>query len=339
MAPLEPRRSPIRRRDFIGLIGSVATTGPSTLLAQPAGPLRLVGVLMGFGEGDRQSRALIAEFRAALANLGWKEGSNLRTELRWGAGDVARIADFAKELVALKPDALLGQTTPVAVSLARETKSIPIIFVTVSDPIGSGLAASLAHPGGNVTGFTFVESTVGGRWVQLLKEIAPRTMHVVLLFNPTTAPPLKFYLPGIQTAASSFAIETSTAPVHEKVEIEGVVAAAARNPGGALIVMPDAFNATHRELIIALAARYGVPAIYGNNFAESGGLIFYGADFAETFRLGADYIDRILKGAKPGELPIQLPTRFALSINLKTAKALGLEVPLSLQQRADEVIE
>lgn len=206
--------------------------------------------------------------------------------MRWGAGSEDRIAAFAKELVGLRPDAILGQTTPVAVALARETRSIPIVFVTVSDPIGSGLAASLAHPGGNGTGFTFVESTVGGKWVQLLKELAPRTVRAALLFNPATAPPLKFYLASIQAAATSFAIQISTAPVHAKDEIEGVVAAQARDPGGSLIVMPDAFNATHHELIVALAAHYGVPAIYGNNFAESGGMIFYGADFLETFRLG-----------------------------------------------------
>ena len=328
----------MRRREFITLLG-VAAAWPLAARAQQADRVRRVGVLMGFGESDRASQSLVTEFRVALANLGWKEGSNLRIELRWGEGDVDRIGAFAKELVELRPDAILGQTTPVASALAQETRTIPIVFVTVSDPIGGGLAASLTHPGGNITGFTFVESAMGGKWVELLKEIAPRTLRVALLFNPATAPPLKFYMPSIQAAASSFAVQTSAAPVHAKDEIEGVIAAQARNPGGSLIVMPDAFNATNRELIIALAARYSVPAIYGNNFTDTGGLIFYGADFAESFRLAAGYIDRILKGAKPGELPIQLPTKFELAINLKTAKALGLDVPLSMQQRADEVIE
>jgi putative ABC transport system substrate-binding protein len=294
---------------------------------------------MGFGENDQASRSLVAEFRAALATLGWKEGSNLHIELRWGGGDADKIEAFAKELVGLRPDVILGQTTPVANALARETRTIPIVFVTVSDPIGSGLAASLTRPGGNITGFTFVESAMGGKWVELLKEIAPRTTHAALLFNPATAPPLKFYMPSIQAAGLSFAVQTTATPVHAKDEIEGVIAEQARNPGGSLIVMPDAFNAANRELIISLAARYSIPAIYGNNFAASGGLIFYGADFVESFRLGAGYIDRILKGENPAELPIQLPTKFDLAINLKTAKALGLAVPSALLATAAEVIE
>ena len=329
----------MRRRDFILIISGAATVWPLGARAQPASPTRLVGILMGFSESDQASQSLVAEFRAALAKLGWKEGSNLRIELRWGAGDADRIDAFAKELVDLRPDVILGQTTPVANALARETRTIPIVFVTVSDPIGSGLAASLTRPGGNITGFTFVESAMGGKWVELLKEIAPRTTHAALLFNPTTAPPLKFYMSSIQAAGLSFAIQATATPVHAKDEIEGVIAEQARNPGGSLIVMPDAFNAANRELIIALAARYSIPAIYGNNFAASGGLIFYGADFVELFRLGAGYVDRILKGKKPGELPIQLPTKFDLAINLKTAKALGLAVPSALLATAAEVIE
>ncbi|HEV2552026.1 MAG TPA: ABC transporter substrate-binding protein [Stellaceae bacterium] len=196
--------------------------------AQPAGPARLIGVLMGLAESDRFSGSQVAEFRTALASLGWKEGGNLRIELRWGAGDENRIAALAKELVDLRPDAILAQTTPVARAIARETKTIPIVFVTVADPIGSGLGASLTHPGGNITGFTYVEATMGGKWVELLKEIAPRTARVALLLNPATASPLGFYLPSIEAAASSFAIETSIAPVRAKEEIEGVVAAQAR---------------------------------------------------------------------------------------------------------------
>jgi putative ABC transport system substrate-binding protein len=328
----------MRRRDLITFIGGAAVAWPCMTCAQSAGLVQLVGVLMGFGE-SRASQSLVTEFRAALANLGWNEGGNLRIELRWGAGDVDRIGALAKELVDLRPGVILGQTTAVATALARQTRTIPIVFVTVSDPIGSGLAASLTRPGRNITGFTFVEPEMGGKWVQFLKEIAPRTENMALLFNPATAPPLEFYMPSIRDAASSLAVQARVAPVHAKDEIEGVIAVQARIPGGGLIVMPDAFNATNRELIIALAARYAVPAIYGNDFAEAGGLIFYGADFVESFRLGAGYIDRILKGAKPGELPIQLPTKFELVINLKTAKALGLNVPLSMQQRADEVIE
>jgi putative ABC transport system substrate-binding protein len=294
---------------------------------------------MGFAESDQVSRSLVAQLRDTLAKLGWKDGTNLRIEVRWGAGDAGRIAALAKELVELRPDAILGQTTPVAKALAHETRTIPIVFVTVSDPIGSGLAASLARPGGNVTGFTFVEHDVGGKWVELLKEIAPQTTRAALLLNPTTAPPLEFYLPSIKSAAPSFGIETFVAAVNDKEEIEGVLSAQARDPGGSIIVMPDAFNTTNRELIVALAARYRVPAIYGNNFADAGGLIYYGTNFLESFRLAAGYVDRILKGTKPEELPIQLPAKFELVINLKTAKALGLTVPQSLIVAADEVIE
>jgi putative tryptophan/tyrosine transport system substrate-binding protein len=225
-------------------------------------------------------------------------------------------------------------------ALARETQTIPIVFVYVADPIGSGFAPSLARPGGNITGFTYLEPTTGGKWVGLLKEIAPRTAHVAILFNPATTPPLKFYMPSIQAAASSLAVEASSAPVHATDEIEGVIAAQARNPGGGLLVMPDVFNDANRELIIALAAREGVPAIYPRPvFAESGGLIAYGADLTEQFRQAAGYIDRILKGANPGDLPIQQPTKFDLAINVKTAKALGLNIPQSMLLLADEVIE
>ena len=210
----------------------------------------------------------------------------------------------------------------------------------VADPIGSGFAPSLARPGGNITGFTYVEPTTGGKWIGLLKEIAPRTAHVAMLFNPATTPQLKFYMPSIQAAASSLAIEANSAPVHARDEIEGVIAAQARNPGGGLLVMPDIFNIVNGESIIALAARSGVPAIYPIPFyAESGGLIAYGADFTERFRQAAGYVDRILKGANPGDLPIQRPTKFELVINLKTAKALGLSVPQSMLLLADAVIE
>ncbi len=327
----------MRRRDFVTLLGGVATW-PLAARAQQPEKVRLIGVLMGF-EADWSTRSLVQEFRAALVALGWKEGSNLRIEVRWGASDVEKIKAFAKELIEMRPDAILGQTTPAAVALAHETKTIPIVFVTVSDPIGSGLAVSLTRPGGNITGFTFVEPEMGGKWVQLLKEIAPRTTHSALLFNPATSPPLKFYLPSIESAASSLGFQVNVAPVHAKDEIEGIIAAQAGDSGGSIIVMPDAFNATNRNAIIASASRYAVPAIYGNNFTNSGGLIFYGADFAETFRLGAGYINRILQGTKPAELPIQLPTKFELAINTKTAKTLGLTVPESLLRAADEVIE
>jgi putative tryptophan/tyrosine transport system substrate-binding protein len=330
----------VRRRDFIKGIVGTAVALPLAARAQQADRVRRIGVLMGYAESDLTAQSWLAAFRAALGKLGWTEGSNLRIELRWSAGDVDRMRTLAKELVDLRPDAILGVTTPVIGALARETRTIPIVFTGVSDPIGSGFAANLAHPGGNITGFTVNDPAAGGKWVQLLKEIAPRTVHVALLFNPATTVPLQFFMPSIQAAASSFAIEVSAAPVHAKDEIEGVIAAQARNAGGGLIAMPDVYNDANRELIIALTARYGVPAMYFNRFfSEPGGLISFGEARDEQFRLAAGYIDRILKGEKPADLPLQAPTKFELIINLKTAKALGLDVPLRLQQAADEVIE
>ena len=248
---------------------------------------------------------------------------------------------MAKELIKLQPDAIFGVSTPVIGALARETRTIPIVFAILSDPIGGGFATSLSHPGGNITGFASLDSALGGKWVGLLKEIAPGTVRVALLFDPATASPLQFYMPSIKAAASSFAVEVNVAPVHAKEEIEGVVAALAHYPGGGLIVMPDVFNVKNSDRIIELTARYQVPTIYFNAdyFAESGGLITYGDDYAEECRMAAGYIDRILKGAKPADLPIQLPTKFKLVINTKTAKALRLTVPLTLQASADEVIE
>jgi len=330
----------MRRREFITLLGGAAASWPLAAGAQSAGPMRLVGVLMDYAENDRASQSLVAIFRDELAKLGWKEGGNLRIEVRWSAGSADRVGTFAKELVNLRPDALLGRGTPETIALARETRTIPIVFAAVSDPIGSGFIASLTHPGGNISGFTNVEGTVGGKWVELLKEIAPRTTHVALLFNPATAPPVQFYLTSIHAAAASFAIQTSIAPVHATDGIEGAIATLAHNPGGGLIVMPDTFNVTNRDLIFALATRYGVPAVSNNPiFAESGSLITYGVDFAELMRQAAGYINRILKGDSPADLPVQNPTKFNLAVNLKTAKALGLTVLPTLLDRADKVIE
>jgi putative ABC transport system substrate-binding protein len=330
----------MRRREFITFLGGTAAAWPLAALAQQPDRMRLIGVLMGFAESDPDARSWLAAFRDALAKLGWTEGNNLRIELRWATGDTDRIRTLARELVDLRPDAILVQTTPVTDALVRETRTTPIVFVTVSDPMASGFVTSLARPGGNVTGFALFEPSMGGKWVELLKEIAPRTVRVALLFNPATGAHAQFYMPSIQAAASSLAIQASAAPVHAKDEIEGVIAAQARNPGGGLIVVPDPFTTANRELISALAARYGVPAIHNATiFAESGGLIAFGSDFAEQFPQAAGYIDRILKGAKPTDLPVQQPTKFKLVINLKAAKALGLDVPLQLQQRADEVIE
>ena len=328
----------MRRRQFIGLVGSFAVTWPLEVRAQQAERVRRIGVLMSFGDPTTQS--YLTAFRSALTKLGWTEGSNLRTEVRWGAGDADKIRSFAKEIVDLRPDAIVGQSTPVVVALVRETQTIPIVFVNVADPIGSGFVASLARPGGNLTGFMTDNSALGGKWVELLKEIAPRTVRAALMFNPTTAVPLKFYMPSVQAAASALGVEVNATPVHAKDEIEGVIAAQARDQGSGLIVMPDPFNAANREHITLLAARYRVPAMYyRREFAEAGGLIAYANDFAEQFPQAATYVDRILKGAKPDDLPVQAPTKFDLIINLKTAKSLGLDVPFGMQQRADALIE
>jgi putative tryptophan/tyrosine transport system substrate-binding protein len=330
----------MHRRDFIKVIAGSAVTWPLAAHAQQAGRMRPVGVLMAYAEDDPAAQTEVATFNGALAKLGWTEGNNLRIELRWGAGNANKVRTFAKELVDLRPDVILSQTTAVTDALARETKTIPIVFVTIGDPLGSGFTTSLARPSGNITGFTAFEPTLGGKWVELLKEIAPRTVRVVLLSHQATGPSLKFFMPSIQAAASSLAVQVSIAPVNAKDEIEVAIAAQARNPGGGLILMPSSFNVVNRDLIIALAARYGMPAIYFNRlFAKSGGLINYSPDYAEQFRQAAEYIDRILKGAKPADLPVQQPTQYQLIINLKAAKALGLDVPLHLQQIADEVIE
>jgi putative ABC transport system substrate-binding protein len=328
----------MRRREFITLLGGAACTWPLAARAQQPERVRRIGVLMAFADPTAQS--YVTTFRGALTKLGWAEGSNLRTEVRWGAGDADKFRSFAKELVDLRPDAIVGQSTPLVVALARETQTIPIVFVNVADPIGSGFVVSLARPSGNLTGFMTDNSALGGKWVELLKEIAPRTVRVALMFNPATVVPLKFYMPSVQAAASTSGVEANATPVHAKDEIEGVIAALARDQGSSLIVMPDPFNGANREHITLLAARYRVPAIYyRREFAEAGGLIAYASDFAEQFPQAAAYVDRILKGAKPEDLPVQAPTKFELVINLKTAKALGITVPPSLLARADEVID
>ena len=329
----------MKRREFVTLIGRVAAW-PLAAHAQQAQRMRRIGVLIGFAETDPDVKSWFAAFRGALAKLGWTEGSNFRIELRWAGDDPDKMKTFAKELVDLRPDAILSVTTPVTDALVRETQTIPIVIATVADPISSGFVTNLGRPGGNVTGFALYEPSMGGKWLELLKRIAPGATRVALLFNPTTSVPIKFYMASIQAAASSFTVQASTAPVHARDEIEGVIAALAGTPGAGLIVMPDLFNTINRDLIIAVAARFRVPAIYYfRSFADSGGLISYGPDFAEQYPRAADYIDRILKGEKPGDLPIQMPIKVPLIINQRTANALGLDVPLGLLNAADEIIE
>jgi putative ABC transport system substrate-binding protein len=302
----------MRRREFITLLGGVAAW-PRAARAQRTGSVRRIGVLIGFAESDPSVRSWLAAFRSALAKLGWTEGSNLRIELRWAGDDPDRMKTFAKELVDLRPDAILSVTTPVTSALVRETQTIPIVIVNVADP--SRFITSLARPGGNVTGFAVDEPGMGGKGLELLRQIARGVTRVALLFNPATTVPIKFYMSSIEAAASSFDIQASAAPVNTKDEIEGMIAALADNRGAGLIVMPDLFNTVNRDLIITLAARYHVPAIYFfRSFADAGGLISYGGDFAEQYPKAAGYIDRILKGEKPGDLPVQMPTKVTLAM-------------------------
>jgi putative tryptophan/tyrosine transport system substrate-binding protein len=329
----------MKRRTFITLLGGAATW-PLASHAQQPDRMRRVGALMGFAENDREGQTLIAAFRGGLHNLGWAEDRNIRFDIRWAALDPESVQRYAKELVELQPDLILSHVTPTTVALLQQTRNIPIIFVWVSDPVGSGFVGSLARPGGNATGFTPIVGSLGGKWVELLKEIAPHAVRAVALFNPTMAPYAQYYLNPFRAAAAASAMEAIAAPVNNMSEVESVLAAQAREPNGGLIVMPDTFTIGHRANITTLAARYLVPGVYwSRDFAEVGGLISYGPDIVDEFRRAASYADRILKGEKPSELPVQAPVKFKLVINLKTAKALGLDVPPMLVARADEVIE
>jgi putative ABC transport system substrate-binding protein len=261
-------------------------------------------------------------------------------EIRWAAGDVESMKRFAKELVALQPDLIVTGSTPATAAMLQQTRTIPVIFVLVGDPVGSGFVTSLARPGGNATGFTPIEESLGGKWVEVLRDIAPRVSRVALVFNPPTATFVKGYLNTFSAAAASLGVETIVAPVNVMPELESLFTTEAREPNSGFVVIPDAFTITHRAEIISLAARWRIPAIYwSRSFTEIGGLISYGPYLPDEYRRAAPYVDRILKGAKPSELPVQAPTKFELVINLKTAKALGLAVPLFLQQNADDVIE
>jgi putative tryptophan/tyrosine transport system substrate-binding protein len=329
----------VRRREFLTLV-SAAVALPIAARAQQPDRMRRIGVLMGFAESDREGQAFVAAFREGLQKLGWAEGRNIRIDYRWTALDKELMQRFAKELVALQPDLILTQSTPATAELLQQTRTIPIVFGLLADPIGSGFVASFPRPGGNVTGFVTMQPTMAGKWLELLKEIAPRVARVAMLFNPATAPYAEYWLNPFKAAAASVAVQAIVAPVRAQSELDSIVAAQAQEPNGGLIVMPDTFTTEHRSEITSLAARYRLPATYPYRvFAESGGLLSYGDDLTDNFRRAASYVDRILKGEKPSELPVQAPVKFELVINLKAAKALGLDVPVHLQQRADEVIE
>ena len=328
----------MRRREFITLLGG-ATAWPLAAQAQQGGRMRRVGVLQATAENDQETQARTKAFRQGLAALGWTEGRDILIDYRYAAGDAARIKAYAAEMVSAGPDLIVAPSTPVMAAL-RQGNPVPIVFVQVTDPIGQGFVASLARPGGNITGFTSFEPAMGSKWLAMLKEIAPGLGRVALMFNPDTAPFAQMFWQPVEDGAPSFDVKPIQAPFRDVGEIEHAIEALARDGKGGLMVLPDISATNHRDLIIALAARHRLPAVYPfRYFATSGGLISYGSDVADVYRRAASYVDRILKGEKPGDLPVQAPTKFELVINLKTAKALGLDVPPTLLARADEVIE
>jgi putative ABC transport system substrate-binding protein len=330
----------MRRRAFITLLGGAAAAWPLAARAQQGARMRRIGILMGAADDGGYTQQ-VAAFRQALEQLGWSEGRNLATEMRWGGNDPARIKALAAELVSLEPEVILAAPSNTVIAVQRATRSIPIVFVNVSDPVGQGIVDSLSRPTGNVTGFSRLEFSLVGKWLQLLKEIAPGTSRIALMiFTINAASPGWYRM--FENVAPSLAIEPIAAPMRERAEIERTIEVLARKPGGGLIVPGDTVVRTPavRRSIVELAARHRVPAIYhGPEFVAAGGLMSYGVDPTDPFRRAAEYVDRILKGETPADLPVQQPVKFQLVINLKTAKALGLSVPLTLQASADEVIE
>jgi putative ABC transport system substrate-binding protein len=332
----------MKRREFITLLGGAAGW-PLAARAQAPGRTRRIGVLMSAQEDDPEGKAQLSGFTRELARLGWTDGHNLRMEIRWGGGsDINRARIFAKELVALQPDVILAQGTPVTAAVQQETRTIPIVFVVVTDPVGDGFVAGLPRPGGNITGFLTSESAITAKMFELLTEIAPGLNRVAMLFNPDTAPGAgTYYFRDFEAAAQSSKVEPIAARAHSDAEIEAAITSLGGTSSGGLIVMPDFFMFNHVNPIISLVARQKVPAIYPWKpvVATKGALLSYGPDLKDIVRRGAPYVDQILRGAKPADLPVQVPVKFEMAVNAKTATALGLTVPPSLLLRADEVIE
>jgi putative ABC transport system substrate-binding protein len=329
----------MKRRDFIALLGGAAAAWPLAARATQAERMRRIGVLMGYPEGDPQAQANVTALLEGLQNLGWIEGRNIQIDYRWAGGDPDKARTFARELIATTPDVMVPSTNQVTRILQKETQTIPIVFAFVGDPVGSGFVASLARPGKNITGFANFENSIGGKWVELFKEIAPHAKRVGFVFNPDAAPNVGFFH-AAEAAAPSLGIKLAALAVRDATDIEQGIAAFASEPGGGLIVAPHAVTLGNRKLIIELAVRYRLPAVYSDRyFAESGGLVSFGNNTADLFRRAATYIDLILKGANPADLPVQLPTKFELIVNLKTAETLGLTLSESFLIRADEVIE
>jgi putative ABC transport system substrate-binding protein len=330
--------SRMKRREFISLLGGAAATWPLAARAQ-SDRMRRIGVLMGLVASDPEAQSRVAAFENGLQELGWVKGRNLSIDYRW-AGDGNVLRDHAAELLAMAPDLILANSTPVTAALQEQSRTVPIVFTQVTDPVGQGLVPNLAHPGGNLTGFTSFEFSIGTKWLEALKQTAPRVTRVLLVFNPQSAPFADLFLRPIEAAAPHLSVTPIRAAVRDTADVDRVFDALAREPNGGLMVLPDISMTNYRQAIIGLAARHRVPAIYPfRYFAVSGGLMSYGTDLAEVSWRAAAYVDRILKGEKPGDLPVQAPTKYEFVINLKTAKALGLTVPPTLLALADEVIE
>ena len=329
----------MNRRAFISLLGGAAAAWPLAAHGQPGDRIWRIGVLMSGGENDPLAKARISVFAQALADLGWTDGRSVRMDVRWAPDDTNRIRALAQELVGLQPNIIMTNTTPATVALQRETRTIPIVFASVADPVASGIVARLDRPSGNITGLALNEASLGGKWLELLSEIAPGLKRVAILFNLDTAP-VSAHMPSLETAARSLKLVPITAPVNSDVEIETAITALGREPRSGFVVMSDMFTLRHRAPIILAAARNNVPAVYwASEFARDGGLLSYGVDPVDPFRRAASYVDRILRGERPGDLPVQFPTKYEMAVNLKTAKALGLIVPATLLATADEVIE
>jgi putative ABC transport system substrate-binding protein len=328
----------LRRREFIAGRGGAAAW-PLAARAQQGGRVRRIGVLMADDENDPDGKLRYSVFIQALADLGWTDGRNVRMDLRWADGDINRTRALAQELVRLQPDIIVTASTPATVALQRATRTIPIVFGNVAEPVASGIVPRLNQPGGNITGFALWEATLGGKWLELLTEIAPGLKRAAIMFNPDTSP-ASAYMPSLEMAARSLKVVPITAPVHSDAEIETAIIALGREPGGGLVVVPGGLQVAHRASIISSAARNNVPAVYfASEFARDGGLLSYGVSQIDIFRRTATYVDRILRGAKPGDLPVQFPTKFEMVVNRRTATALGLAIPPSILLRADEVIE
>jgi putative ABC transport system substrate-binding protein len=301
--------------------------------------VRRIGVLMGFLEDDPETKARLAGYRQELGRLGWSEGRNVRIDYRFAVGSPERFQALAKELVSLQPDLIFASTTPVVAALQRQSRTIPIVFVNVSDPIGSGLVASLARPGGNLTGLLLYEEGITGKWLAMLKEIAPQLSRAALIANPKSTP-FDYFVRAAEARASSLAVKLVPSPAENASDIERVIESFAREPNGGLVLLPNSESVLHRDLVIALAARHRLPAVYPYRFfVAAGGLMSYDTDLVDQYRQAASYVDRILRGAKPADLPVQAPTKYETVLNLKTARALGLTVPPALLVAADEVIE